>query len=156
MALSTALGCLLLLPPLRLPHVAPPRRCPPAVALDDADNLELEMLLDAIESLRNKVSSDAAAAAMQAVRDQRSIDSFISDLQAEVAEAGEAIERDYQLLALNIEEQSAAFGREKRNAMADRAATLLSELEAAAPASFRNRNALVAAWKHIPPPSGAF
>ena len=48
-------------------------------------------LLSELEGLRDWVSRDVAWAAMQSVREARSLDAFISALQAEVSELGSEI-----------------------------------------------------------------
>ena len=55
-------------------------RAPPAVSLEPE---HLEELLSELEGLRDWVSRDVAWAAMQRVRERRSLDGFISALQAE-------------------------------------------------------------------------
>ena len=47
---------------------------------------------------------------------------------------------DLDVVEAHLEEQSEAFAREKRTALASRAEALLEELESSAPPSFRKRN----------------
>lgn len=114
--------------------------------MEELDRDSLELVLRALEESRDWVSKDVAAAAMQAAREKRSLDAFISELQAEVAEAGQIISEDFDMLQLHLQDQSEAYARDKQKDMAQRAESLLSALEEAAPPSFRNRNALA-----IPP-----
>lgn len=115
-------------------------RCPrPRLALGGNDRAELEELLRSLEGLRDWVSNDVAFAAMQAAREKRSLDAFISELQDEVTGLGEEIAADMELTEMMLDEQSTAFAAERRTAMTERAETLLEELESMAPASFRNR-----------------
>ena len=107
----------------------------------DRDSIELDILLYELENLRDWVSKDVALAAITAVQEKRSLDAFISELQDEVSVAGAEIDGDLDIVAQFLDEQSAALAKEKREALADRAKVLLDELEAAAPLSFKNRNA---------------
>ena len=111
----------------------------PHLALGGDERAELEALLKALEECRDWVSNDVAFAAMQAAREKRSLDAFISELQDEVTGLGEEIASDMEITGMMLEEQSTAFAAERRAEMTERAETLLEELESMAPASFRNR-----------------
>ena len=111
------------------------------VVMRESDDLDL--VLRELEGLRDWVNTDVAAAAMQAVREKRSLDAFISELQDEVWETGDEISSVFELTALSLEEQAEAAARERRSALAQRAEALLEELEASAPAAFKRRGASV-------------
>ncbi|KAL3896415.1 MAG: hypothetical protein SGPRY_013278, partial [Prymnesium sp.] len=91
--------------------------------------------------IRDWMPRDAAAAAMLAAQEKRSLDAFISTLQQEVSSLGQQIDLDFEIVGINLEEQSEAYARESRRALAARAEALLEELEAAAPPTFRQRRA---------------
>ena len=88
--------------PASCPRYAPPRA--------EIEQPELEVILRELEMVRDYVSNDVASAAMRAVRERRSLDAFISDLQDQVAEAGSELENDFELSALSFEEQANALG----------------------------------------------
>ena len=69
---------------------------------------DLDLVLRELEGLRDWVNTDVAAAAMQAVREKRSLDAFISELQDEVWETGDEISSVFELTALSLEEQAEA------------------------------------------------
>ena len=98
---------------------------------------ELEQLLTQLESLRDWVSRDVAAAAMQAAREKRSLDDFISALQDEVSGLGDTIRKDLDAGEKELAEQSDVYAFEKRGLMLARAETLLTELEEKAPPSLK-------------------
>ena len=77
---------------------------------------ELEQLLKELEDIRDWVKKDVAAAAMQATREKRSLDTFITELQDEVSLLGQDIDFDFELVAQNLEEQSEAMADDKRTA----------------------------------------
>ena len=112
---------------------------------------DLELVLRAIEETRDWVSTDIAAAAMHAAREQRSLNTFIAELQAEVSEVNATIAADFELLEINLEEQASALATERRQAMAERATAVLEELEALAPPFFKARNSSA-----VPPQKSPF
>ena len=62
-----------------------------------------------LEGLRDWVSSDIASAAMQSVREKRSLDAFIADLQAEVNLVAADVNATYDIVEAHLEEQAAAL-----------------------------------------------
>ena len=112
-----------------------------AMLAGDDDPSDLALVLRELESLRDWVSEDIAAAAMQRVKEKRSLDAFISQLQDEVGQLADDIDLSLDLVEAHLDEQSSALATEQRQGLATRAEALLSELEAAAPLSFRNRAA---------------
>ena len=98
-----------------------PSRCAPPIAeLEDLERSDLALVLREIESLRDWVGTDVAAAAMRAVEEKRSLDAFILALQDEVQELSDQISTDIDILEANIDEQSEAFANAERAAIAVR------------------------------------
>jgi hypothetical protein len=103
------------------------------------DDDGLEVLLQELENVRDWVSADIADAAMMKVREKRSLDAFIQSLQDEVNNLGDQIAGDIDVAEQAFGEQADATAHEQRSEMAARAEELLEELEASAPAAFKNR-----------------
>ena len=121
------------------PACVRPRMRTPLALEDDRESLDL--LLETLEDLRDYVATDVAAAAMQAARERRSLDAFIAMLQDEVNELGDQIADDMDMMEVFLEDQQGALANDKRKALAARADRLVTELESAAPASFKARGA---------------
>ena len=93
-------------------------RAPPAVSLEPE---HLEELLSELEGLRDWVSRDVAWAAMQRVREARSLDAFISELQAEVSELGDEIGGEIAEVGGELAARATALAGERRRALEERA-----------------------------------
>ena len=93
-------------------------RAPPAVSLEPE---HLEELLSELEGLRDWVSRDVAWAAMQRVREARSLDAFISELQAEVSELGDEIGDEIAEVGGELDARATALAGERRRALEERA-----------------------------------
>merc|ERR1740138_327476 len=93
----------------------PRRVCGPRCELPDPDEREEALrVVQALESARDWVSKDIAAAAMQATREKRSIDAFISTLQDELLQTGEELQQGIDLVESFLDEQATAMTRDKR------------------------------------------
>ena len=78
------------------------------------DMEHLEELLSELEGLRDWVSRDVAWAAMQRVREARSLDAFISELQAEVSELGDEIGDEIAEVGGELDARATALAGEER------------------------------------------
>ena len=83
--------------------------------------------------------------------EKRSLDAFISELQAEVSGLGDEIAEEIDEVEDELKARADDTAERRRTALEARAEELLSELEAAAPASFKNRGA-----ETVPPQKSPF
>ena len=70
------------------------------------DRDTLELLLSELQDMRDWVSRDVAAAAMIAVREKRSLDAFVAELQDQLLEVGAEIDADLDMVGQHLEEQA--------------------------------------------------